>query len=421
MRSNFSKPRGTRDILPEEMEGRRKVEEAIRRVFEGYGYREVQTPTFEHLELITTKSGEEIRRHLYHFKDKSGREIALRPELTAPVMRLYMEELSHTTKPVKLYYFGNCFRYERPQSGRYREFWQAGIELIGSPYPEAEAEVIALAVYALKGIGLKFDLQIGEVGVLREILGCSGASDEDQAKVMNAIDKGEDIDILLTEIGIPADDRKLVYTISGLVGGKKTLEKAKKLLENNEGVMARLERLSRVLELLEELGVTYQLNLGIARGLDYYSGVVFEVYAQGLGAQKQICGGGTYTLTDVLGGEPTPTCGFAFGLDRVLLALEAQTGMAPVKKTRVLVVPTSEDLLEDAVKICSIIREYASCELELMRRKLSRALSYANNEGFSFVIIVGDEELERGYVVLRDMEKETQREVNIKELHRIKF
>ncbi|MBW1933503.1 MAG: ATP phosphoribosyltransferase regulatory subunit, partial [Deltaproteobacteria bacterium] len=132
-----SKPRGTRDFAPDEMERRRAVEKRMRQVFESYGYREIATPTMEHMELFTMKSGEGIIDETYSFHDKSGRMLALRPELTAPTMRFYMEKMRMSPKPLKVYYFGNCFRYDRPQKGRYREFWQMGCELIGTDKPEA--------------------------------------------------------------------------------------------------------------------------------------------------------------------------------------------------------------------------------------------------------------------------------------------
>ncbi|HDS59631.1 MAG TPA: histidine--tRNA ligase, partial [Thermoplasmatales archaeon] len=169
--ASIGKPRGTRDFTPEEMERRRRVETALREVFRRYGYREVATPTMEHLELFTLKSGEAIVEETYAFTDKSGRELALRPELTAPVMRFYVEQMQMEPKPLKLLYFGNCFRYDRPQAGRYREFWQMGCELIGTRTPEALAELIALAYHALRGAGLEdILLRVGDLAPLRALL-----------------------------------------------------------------------------------------------------------------------------------------------------------------------------------------------------------------------------------------------------------
>jgi histidyl-tRNA synthetase len=421
----FKTPRGTRDFLPEEMMERRYAERVIREVFESYGYREVATPTFETLELITAKSGEEIRRHIYHFKDKSNRDLALRPELTAPAMRLYVNMLQFEPKPVKLYYFGNCFRYERPQSGRYREFWQAGIELIGSPYPEAEAEVIAVALDALEKLGLmSYELAIGHIGVLRAILAESGVSGEEQDKVMSAIDKGEGVKELLDEIGVAGESReKLLRTLKLAGERERVIKEAAELLENSEKALTELEKLRELLNILEGYGIkNYSLDLGIARGLDYYTGMVFEIYAPKLGAEKQICGGGAYSLAEVFGGEAIATSGFAFGFDRLMLALKKEkVRFAPASNAACLVVPTSEAVLQEAIKVSRALRKHNACELELTRKKLGKALRYADQRGFPYVVIVGDEELSRGYVVLRDMHSGEQKEVKISKLEELKL
>ncbi len=416
----FARPRGTRDVLPEEMEARRWLEGAFRSAFEGYGYREVQTPTFEHLELVIAKSGEEIKKHLYDFTDKGGRELVLRPELTAPVMRLYLQELTHASKPLRLYYLGNCFRYEEPQSGRYREFWQAGVELIGSPFAEAETEVIAVAAAALERTGLPaYELLIGEVGILRSILREGGAGEEDQARVMNALDKGEDVRPLMTEMGIPEECQRTLVGISRLEGGREVIAEAKEFLAGNDEALSKAAGQEELLDLLDSQGVKYGIDLGIARGLEYYTGMVFEIYAEGLGAQKQICGGGTYSLTEVFGGAATPTCGFAFGMDRLLLAMEKQGRTPPSKKKRILVVPAGSETLKKALEISAAIRKSIPCETELLRRKLKKALAYADREGIPFVVIVGEDELRKGCVVLRDMHSGEQRELRVEELDKL--
>ena len=165
----FTRPRGTRDFLFTEMRERKEAESTLRNVFENYGFQEIKTPLFEELKLFTTKSGEEIVDQLYNFKDKSDRELALRPELTAPVARLYLNELQKTTaKPIKLYYYGSCFRYERPQKGRFRQFWQFGCELIGAKSPEGEAEVISMCNESLESLGITpADININHLGIIR--------------------------------------------------------------------------------------------------------------------------------------------------------------------------------------------------------------------------------------------------------------
>ena len=197
----IQRPRGTRDFLPEETEKRGRAKKAMQDVLERWGYQEVATPTFEHLELFTIKSGASVVEEIYSFTDKGGRDLALRPELTAPVMRMYVSELQNSPKPQRLWYFGNCFRYERPQRGRFREFWQMGAELIGGAKPDSEAEAIALADGMLRSVGVAGDIHIGYLGLIRSMLGKIGA--EHRSSVMRMIDKKERsaLAVLLEDIG----------------------------------------------------------------------------------------------------------------------------------------------------------------------------------------------------------------------------
>ncbi len=420
----YTRPRGTRDFLPGEMAARRYVEQKIRRVFIRFGYKEVATPTFEHLELITAKSGEDIVAHLYHFKDKGGRDLALRPELTAPVMRLYVNELQNQQKPLRLYYFGNCFRYERPQAGRYREFFQAGVELIGSASPEAQAEVIALANTVLEELGLReYELHIGNIGILRKILAENGVGEEDQTHIMGVIDKGDEAQLEeeLRRLGLPEEEKRVILGVLELKGPRsEVIARAEALLAGREAVLSELRSFEEILNALESFGVrNYRLNLGIARGLDYYTGMVFEIYAYKLGAEKQICGGGSYSLAEVFGGKPVATSGFAFGFDRILLALEKEdVKLSDSERTLFMVIPMGRELVPQAIEIASIVRKSYACELEVMRRKVKKALAYADARGIPYVILVG-EEIKAGKVLLKDMRAKEQREVRVEELESV--
>ena len=218
---DIQRPRGTRDFLFEEMKERREIENTLRRVFETYGYGEIKTPLFEDLALFTKKSGEEITGQIYHFQDKSGRELALRPELTAPVSRLYINELQKSPKPLKMYYFGSCFRYERPQKGRYRQFWQMGCELIGGKSPESEAEIIAMAAHSLEELGVKdFEIHIGNLGIIRGILHQANAPKIVYDTIMAVIDKGEVEELLktLNEVEIDPKASEILIKLVGMVG-----------------------------------------------------------------------------------------------------------------------------------------------------------------------------------------------------------
>src|SRR5438270_6487059 len=188
--ATFQGPRGTRDFLPDEMAVRNQVERAVRATFESYGYQQIQTPTFELYDLFAARSGEEIRESMFTFASDAGR-YALRPELTAPVCRLVANgELTRFPLPYKLYYFGPCFRYCRPQQGRYREFIQTGVELMGTRDALADAEVVAVAARALANLGIEeFNLKVGDVGVFRSLLGDDPARQESQSRILADLDK----------------------------------------------------------------------------------------------------------------------------------------------------------------------------------------------------------------------------------------
>ena len=370
----------------------------MREIAESFGYREVATPTFEHLELFTRKSGEGIVEEMYVFKDKSGRDLALRPELTAPVMRLFVNECSVMPRPLRFYYFANCFRYERPQKGRYREFWQFGAELIGSSSYLADAEVIILANKILKELDVKFSLEIGHVGIMRYLLKPLG--EERASKIMRLIDKGdkEGLERYLEDTNVSGDLREKIFSIVELKGDESVIEEAREIVDYD---FSHLERLS---SLLRDVDVSFTLNLGIARGLDYYTGVVFECYAEGLGAQKQVCGGGSYELSSLFGGSVTPSTGFAIGFDRVCEVCRVE------EKTRDIVAVISLKGLEShAFRIASRLREAGiTAVVDVMERSLKKQMSFANEIGARYAVIIGTEEVKEGKVAVKNLKTQEQ-------------
>lgn len=403
----IERPRGTRDFLPEEMEKRRAIEVRFREIAENYGYREIATPTFEHLELFTIKSGDEIVEEIYAFKDKSGRDLALRPELTAPAMRLFVNECSVMPRPLRFYYFGNCFRYERPQKGRYREFWQFGVELIGSDRVEADAEVIALAYRMLKDLNIQFDLQIGHVGILRSIL--RDIPEEKSSRIMRFIDKrdSEGLASYMDEEGIASDVQEKVFQVSALHGSREVLTEAEGLTDQNN-----LEYLRELCDILDFIGVEYTINLGIARGLDYYTGMVFEIYAEGLGAQKQVCGGGRYRLTHLFGGEDVPSTGFAIGFDRVV-----EICGIDIPQRKLAVIISFPDTLKESFKVAEKLRSAGLRVIsDVMGRSIRKQLSHASDIGADYAIIVGRKEIEEGVVGVKNLNTGVQKSVPIDEL-----
>ena len=373
------RPKGTRDLLGRELAAIREVEGMMRKVFLLWGYREVETPIFESLELFTRKSGEEVVRQLYTFTDKSGKELALRPELTAPVVRLYLERLRSESKPVKLFYFGPCFRYEEPQAHRWRQFRQAGVEVLGSPRPEADAEVLSLTHEVFRRLGLRGEFRVGNVRLLRLFLEGMGVVGEEAERVLRAVDS--------------RDPERL----EGELGGREILE-----------------RMGRILELADRMGAKgLSVDLSIARGLEYYTDCVFEVYVGGI----QVAGGGRYDgLAEALGGEPCPAVGVGFGVDRIAQLL-LERGGGGEEPPCCAVLPAKEEMVEAALELASVLRgEGVSTEAELMGRSLGKALAHVSARGIRYAVILGPREFAGGRVTVRDMETGEQREVGVREL-----
>jgi len=408
LRAMIQRPRGTRDFGPVEMAKRRKVESAMREACAVFGFGEVVTPTFEHSELFTLRSGQSVIDEMYVFKDKGDREMALRPEITASVIRFYVSDMSNLPKPLKLYYVGNCFRYENPQSGRYREFFQLGAELIGTKNPESDAEVIALAVNCVRAAGLEnFVVRVGHIGVLKALVNKEIGDEKLASEVLHMIDK-EDWDAMGEMFDARALPRPLFDRIAAIADMKGELE-----LLNNLDQSEATSYLSELFGVLKLYGIEdCQIDMGIVRGLDYYTGMVFEIDAPRLGAEKQIMGGGSYTLSELFGGEPVFSTGFAIGIDRVVLALEAEKEIAVPPLLDAYVIPAKDDMRKYAFGIVARLRSNGlRADVDLMRRSLSKNLKYASSVNARYAVIVGKEEMAKRMVTLRDMKSGEQRQV----------
>ena len=409
----FTRPRGTRDFLFEEMRQRKQAEGTLRKIFESYGYQEIKTPLFEELKLFTTKSGEEIVDQLYNFKDKSDRELTLRPEITAPVARLYLNELEKTAvKPIKLYYYGSCFRYERPQKGRFRQFWQFGCELIGAKTPQGEAEVIALCSDAINSLGITTaDVNINHLGIIRGLFKHFEISDETQREIMVVIDKG-DKDLLIESLSgdepvIENDElNQILLKLIDLVGDKGIIPEVEDLIGPYDEPKEALEELKELISLLDAFKVeNYTLNLGVARGLDYYTGIVFEIYVPELGAQKQICGGGSYSLVKVFGGQEVESTGFALGFDRLMNAVEELTEKEKLPShLDIYVAPISKDMQTKAFEITQELRKNGiKADVDLNGKKFKKLMNYADKIKVPKMAIVGANDLAEGKITIKDM------------------
>ncbi len=414
----FQVPRGTRDFTPDEMQKRRYLEQNMTATFTSFGYGEIQTPTFENLELFTAKSGESIINELYAFTDKGGRTLALRPELTAPVIRCYVERLQMEPKPLKLFYFGNCYRYDRPQKGRYREFQQAGCEIIGTDTIEATAELLALAYTLLKSTGLKnIRLNIGNLAIISAIFKKLRLLKDDQKLLLPLIDKSQfdDLKIALRDCNVSEE------MIDQLLEVLQTsdINKIRSFIADDPEATKELTAMEAILDLLKNAFHIdeYIIKLSIVRGLDYYKGLVFEIDAPVLGAEKQLCGGGSYDLVPLFGGTEVHTSGFAIGFDRTILALEEERFPFPTPKLDVFVIPVNQTMNTTAIEITQELRTHGiSTDFDQLRRGIGKSLKYADAKHAEKVIIVGPKELENKTVILRDMKTGAQEIVALSDI-----
>jgi histidyl-tRNA synthetase len=384
------------------MEHRRAVELRMRKRVSLWGYREVCTPEFEELELFTARSGQGIIEEMYVFEDKGGRMLALRPEITAAVQRMYLNEAKVAPKPLRWFYFADCFRYERPQKGRYRQFWQFGVELIGSDTATGEAEVIMLADEILRSTGIGFSLHVGHLDFMKSLL--SGLPAGEQRDAMRYLDK-KDFPGLKDYLKVSG--REDLFESLSTLPGCRTLDEVVSVTGEIQGI----GKITETLEILDNAGTDYTLNPGIARGLDYYTGMVFEAFAENLGAENQILGGGAYRLAQVLGGDDVPSSGFAIGFDRVMVAI----GEPNEKPELAVGIVSTPQARSHAVKVAGQFRAGGvRAELDVMGRGIGAQITHAS-KSMKVVIIVGERELKAGAVTLKDLETGEQKELAVSE------
>jgi len=416
---SFQTVRGMRDLLPEEAKALNFVISKARATAQLYGYKEVITPVVEPYELLSAKSGEEIRQRMFIFKDLGDRDVALRPEFTASIARLATTVLKTEPKPLRVFSVGSVYRYDEPQRGRYREFWQANFELMGSNNPEADAEAILLTNSVIKATGLQgYAFKIGHVGVIRGILNQENVDDKVQNAVLQRMDKKE-----YAEAFKLVEQEKCRTTLQGLLDLKgatpfETAEKIRKYVAGYPEAEAAADNLLEILRLVTASGCPVKaVEPAFARGLEYYTGMIFEVNVPEL--DIALGGGGRYDrLIEVFGGEPTPAVGVAHGLDRVALALQTQKTVLPARREKTaVVIPVKPELKAEALKISQMLRESGvSVEFEVMGRKMGKALEDADRRKVDYAVIVGERELKESSVVVRDLAKREQTTVKIAEL-----
>ena len=319
-------PYGTRDFLPNEAMAKRQIEDAVASVFVKWGYEEIVSPTFEFLETLTIGNNDEMQQNMFKFFDKDNTTLGLRYDMTTPIARVASTRLNEEKRPLKLSYIANVFRYEQAQMGRQCEFYQAGVELMGVCQASADAEVIALSIETLRRAGLEnFQISLGQIQFINGVMEESGLSKEKQEKLKEAM-VNRDLVSFNEEIensGLTDKHQEALKQLPLLHGHEEILAKAKAMTENEKSKNA-LVNLEEIFALLKVYGVEQYISfdLGIIRDFDYYTGMVFEAYTQGLGFP--LCGGGRYDKMLKTFGNDCPATGFALGIERIMLALERQ-------------------------------------------------------------------------------------------------
>jgi histidyl-tRNA synthetase len=419
----FSPPRGTRDIVGEEAELYEYLFKEFRETARKFGFEPIITPTIEHFALFEAKSGEEIKRSMYVFEDKAGRLLALRPEVTASVVRAYLQQLRARPKPIRLYYIAQCFRYEEPQYARYREFWQGGLEVIGDPDVNADVLAAYAASSFLEKVGVKHFYEVGNVAIYRAFMSKLGLSEELQDHILHLIDKDrvdEALSELRTIIGERAEVIAKLVNAKSLDAVESIINEYRELLGDSYAkVVEEQERLYNFLSILKELGfnATYQPKL--VRGLAYYTGLIFEYKLEGAPEAPSIGGGGRYDgLTQVYGGPYEPSTGLALGIDRIALALK---GVYRVETpTRVVVVVMSGVPLSVGYRaLRNILSSKEGAQGFVLRAKsLSKALEYSNKLGVDYVVILGEREYKEDAVTIKNMKTGEQFKVSLEEVGR---
>ena len=408
--SLITAPKGTADILPSDSYKWQYLEKKIRDISARYGFNEIRTPVFEHTEVFERGVGDTtdvVSKEMYTFQDKGGRSVTLRPEGTAGVVRSFIENgLFNEPMPAKLYYLINCFRYEKPQKGRLRQFSQYGIEMFGATSPAADAMVISLPYNIFRELGIKdIELKINSIGCRK----C-------RADYRNAlISYYEDKKDMLC----PTCNERLYKNPMRILDCKSDI--CKSISVNAPKILDYLcsdcaDHFNQLKELLDGMGIGYTVDPYIVRGLDYYNRTVFEFISSGIGAQGTVCGGGRYDgMTEQLGGASYPGIGFAMGLERIMLLLDCENIKKPVPDLYIASMGHRAQI-ESALIAQRLIRSGAAVEYDIMDRSLKAQMKYADKTGALCSMVLGDNELDTGIVTVKNMRTKEQRQVNIKDI-----
>lgn len=402
--------KGAQDVLPSQSGKWQYVESRLIETARVHGYREMRTPVFEYTELFNRSVGDTtdvVQKEMYTFDDNGGRSISLRPEGTAGAVRAYLEHgLHNEALPQKVCYITSCYRYEKPQAGRLREFHQFGVECFGAASPAADAEVISLADYAFKALG------VGNLSLEINSIGCPECRAKYTA-ALKAYFKSNESELCgtcrdrLERNPMRILDCKSPVCSAVAAGAPVVLDYI---------CDACREHFDMVQKHLDALGIAYTVNPHIVRGLDYYTRTVFEFVSNDLGAQSTVCGGGRYDgLVEQMGGQPTPALGFGMGIERLLMVMEAQgCAFPPDKRCDVYIAPMGESASLLAGELCSKLRaEGFIAQTDLVGRGVKAQMKFANKIGARFTVVLGDDEVASGKAKLKDMDSGTELEVSL--------
>lgn len=400
--------KGTKDVLPGEIYKTQYIESTALDVAERFGFKEIRTPVFEHTELFQRGVGDTtdvVQKEMYTFDDKGGRSITLRPEGTAGAARSFLENgLCNETLPQKVCYLTSCYRYEKPQAGRLREFHQFGVECFGAQSPLADAEIISLANTFFKELGVKdLTLEINSIG-------CPTCRAEYHKALKTYFEGRKD------ELCDTCKDR-LERNPMRILDCKSPV--CSEIAKDAPVVLDYLcdecrEHFEKVKSYLNAQNIAFKVNPRIVRGLDYYTKTVFEFISESIGAQGTVCGGGRYDgLIEELGGQKTPSLGFALGIERLMLLMEAQGCEFPKESMPDLFIAAlGEKAQLKAVEIANDMREEGfTCLYDVNGRGLRAQMKYANKLGAKYTIVLGDDEVESGIAKLKNMESGEETEI----------
>lgn len=403
-------PKGVRVFTPEETAQRRVVEAKLLSVFQRWGFREIITPTFEYLEVFEQPTGEDATDQIFKFVDRqTGRLLALRVDITSQVARLVATTLRQAPLPLRLAYAATVFRYREPRAGRHREFEQIGVELIGLDLPEADAEMIAMAVEGCQAVGLPaFQIDVGQVEVVRGLLNALQPSTELRPRLISAIRRKDslELEMLLEKVSADPGLLEAIRALPQLYGGREILDEAARLALPPVS-RAALANLAEVVTILENYGLADRVILDLAETHDfeYYTGAVFGAFARGLG--YQLASGGRYDRLIGQFGYPCPATGFCFDLERVLGALRTAEALPKVSGPDILLIDFSPDK-SAAHRLARLLRERGfAVARDIIKRDLAGSLDYARASAIRRAVILGSAEQAPETVLVHDLTTET--------------